>query len=274
MKTTSVKAVFFSATGNTEKVVSMIAKRIAKKLDLDVETIDFTLPQNRKEKVSFQPTDIVVFGTPVYAGRVPNKVLPHVQDGFIGNGALAVPVVTFGNRNFDNGLIELRNELENKGFHTIAGAGIACSHSFSEKIGPGRPDQKDNELIEKFADDISSKIQDLTEIPEMIEVRGDDPVGPYYTPLGADGKPAKFLKAKPKTDPSLCNDCKICAGLCPMGSISAENPQEVSGICIKCQSCIKKCPQDAKYFDDEAFLSHVKMLEENYTGRAKPETFI
>lgn len=274
MKTRCVKAVFFSATGNTKKVVSMIAERIAKNLNLDIEKIDFTLPQNRIEKTSFQPTDIVVFGTPVYAGRVPNKILPHVQEGFAGNGALAVPVVTFGNRNFDNGLIELRNELENNGFHTIAGAGIACSHSFSQKIGPGRPDESDISIMEKFADELSSKVKNLDEIPAMIAVRGDDPVGPYYTPLGADKKPAKFLKAKPKTDPSKCNGCKICADVCPMGSISADSPHEVSGICIKCQSCVKKCPQDAKYFDDEAFLSHVKMLEENYSRRAQPETFI
>lgn len=54
----------------------------------------------------------MIFGTPVYAGRVPNKVLPMIQGLFQGNDAFAVPVVTFGNRNYDNALIELRNELE------------------------------------------------------------------------------------------------------------------------------------------------------------------
>ena len=39
-------------------------------------------------------------------------MLPYVQSAFEGNGAFAVPVSVFGNRNFDNGLIELRNELE------------------------------------------------------------------------------------------------------------------------------------------------------------------
>ena len=71
-----------------------------------------------------------------------------------------------------------------------------------------------------------------------------------------------------------CDQCGICAKVCPMGSISAEDPSQVTGICIKCQACVKKCPQHAKYFDDAAFLSHVSMLEQNYTRRAETEVFI
>ena len=215
-----------------------------------------------------------MLGTSVYAGRVPNKLLPAVQNCFKADGALAVPVVTFGNRNFDNGLIELRNELENNGFHTVAGAGIACRHVFSEKLAPGRPDEADWAAIEKFAVSAAEKVMNLTEIPAPVSVKGDDPVGPYYTPLGTDGKPAVFLKAKPLTKAELCDSCGICVKACPMGSIDAADPSLVSGICIKCQACVKKCPTGAKYFDDPAFLSHVAMLEQNYTRRAEPEFFL
>ena len=274
MKITKVKAVYYSATGNTSRVITAIAERIAEKLGVSVEIDDYTLPENRKEVKTYGSTELVVFGTPVYAGRVPNKMLPVVQNNFKGEGALAVPVVTFGNRNFDNGLIELRNELENNGFHTIAGAGVATGHVFSDGIAPGRPDAKDMEILMKFADDVAEKAEKLTEIPAPIAVRGDDPVGAYYTPLGTDGKPAVFLKAKPLTRTELCDGCGICAAVCPMGSISAEDPTVVSGICIKCQACVKKCPKGAKYFEDPAFLSHVSMLEQNYTRRAEPEVFI
>ena len=100
------------------------------------------------------------------------------------------------------------------------------------------------------------------------------PVGPYYTPLGTDGKPAVFLKAKPVTDPEKCTGCGICATVCPMGSIPADAPDTCIGICIKCQACIKICPAGAKHFDNEAFLSHVAMLEQNYTRRSEAEYFI
>ena len=116
-----------------------------------MESYDFTLPENRTQLQNFGPSELVVFGTPVYAGRVPNKMLPAVQTLFKGDGTLAVPVVTFGNRNFDNGLIELRNELEHNGFHTIAGAGVVCSHVFSDQIAPGRPDEEDWKILDDFA---------------------------------------------------------------------------------------------------------------------------
>ena len=274
MKITKVWAVYFSPTGNAKKVVTTMAKRAAECLGVPMETVDFTLPENREGVVSFDKEDLAFFSTPVYAGRIPNKMLPYVQTAFEGNGALAVAVSVFGNRNFDNGLIELRNELEAHGFHTVAGAGIPTEHVFSSKLATGRPDADDLVKIAEFGEKVAKKVSEMTEIPAKIEVRGDDPVTAYYTPLGTDGKPAVFLKAKPKTDPEKCTKCGICATVCPMGSIPKDAPDTCTGICIKCHACIKACPAGAKYFDDEAFLSHVEMLKQNYQRRAEAEWFI
>ena len=94
MELKHVKAAFYSATGNTEKVVKAIGQAIAEGLGLPFEAFDFTLPANRQGVLSCGPEDLVVVGTPVYAGRIPNKMLPYFQSGLEGNGALAVPVVT------------------------------------------------------------------------------------------------------------------------------------------------------------------------------------
>ena len=281
MKLKGIAAVFFSPTGNTRKAVVEIADVIARREGIAVREIDFTLPGAREEVRKFEAGELVIFGTPVYAGRIPNKILPAVQTLFEGNGALAVPVVTFGNRSFDNALIELRIELEQHGFHTVAGAAFVAEHVFSNKLAAGRPDEKDLQTIRRFAEDVAEKIKGfeegpldgMAEIPAPAAVKGIEPVPAYYRPLQEDGSPANFLKAKPKTSDS-CNDCGICARVCPMGSISPEDYRTVTGICIKCQACVKSCPVHAKFFDDPVMLSHTRMLEQHYERPAENEVFL
>lgn len=129
MNISQVYAVYFSATGNTRKVTTTLANALAVSFDVPLEVRDFTLPAAREEAYEFAAGDLVVFGMPTYAGKLPNKLLEFVKSGFHGNGALAVPVVTFGNRSFDNSLAELCACLEGDGFHTIgAGAFAAVTH--------------------------------------------------------------------------------------------------------------------------------------------------
>ena len=80
----SVAAVYFSATDTTKTVVSRIAQRTADLLDVPVRTVDFTLPGARKTVTAFAENELVIFGVPVYAGRIPNLLLPFVQSGFSG----------------------------------------------------------------------------------------------------------------------------------------------------------------------------------------------
>ena len=266
--------VYFSPTGGVERVTAVLAQELGRALGAPVETFDFTLPQARTGTRRYGPGDLVVFGTPVYAGLVPNKILPFVQEGFLGEGALAVPVAVFGNRSFDDALAELRNTLEGRGFHTVAGAAVAARHAFSQTLAAGRPDGADLEALRAFARRTADKVRAAEETPPPVAVAGRDPVGPYYTPLGLDGQPAVFLKAKPKTREDLCLRCGLCARSCPMGSISREDPARVTGVCIKCQACVRRCPAGAKYFDDPAFLSHKAMLEQTYAARKEPAFFL
>ena len=274
MNCKKVWAVYFSGTGTTKKTVLRIAKRVAEKLNTAYDVFSYTLPQSRERELSFSADDLVLFGSPVYAGRVPNVLLPYLTQKVKGNGALAVPVVLFGNRNFDDGLIELRNILEADGFHTVAGAGFVGEHSFSRTLGAGRPDAADLALMDQFADHVAEKVAALTELPaQPVTVRGEEPIRPYYTPRDRQGTPINILKVKPKTDPMKCTACGWCAAHCPMGSISREDPAQVTGICIKCCACVKGCPAGAKYYDDEGYLYHQHELEAGYARRAEPELF-
>ena len=274
MKIRKVSAVYFSPAGSTKNVTERIGSAIAAALGVPFAAVDFTLPEARKEKYSFTSDELVVFGTPTYAGRIPNKALPFVQELFEGEATPAVAVVTYGNRNFDSSLTELVQEMGGNGFHVFAAAAWTCRHVFSPLIAPGRPNEDDFAKMDDFAKECAALVTaaggDSWEAPV---VRAGDPVAPYYVPKGVDGLPAKFLKAKPLTDPEKCTKCGICAKVCPLGSISFEDYAEVPGICIKCQACVVKCPEGAKYFEDAAFLSHVKMLEQNFTRRSEPECY-
>ncbi len=273
MKISKVWAVYFSATGTTEKTVKAIANAAAKVLGADVEEVSFTLPGAREEVLRFAEGELVVFGTPVYAGRVPNLMLPFLKEKVRGNGALGVPVVLFGNRAYDDALTEQRDIMEANGFHTVAGGAFVGEHSFSTTLGAGRPDAADMDEITKFGAAIGEKILALETVPAPIDVSGREEIV-YYQPKDENGKPINILKVKPLTDADKCTYCGWCAAHCPMGSISFDDPTAVLGKCIKCCACVKGCPTGAKYFDDPGYLLHKKLLEEGFGRRAGNTVFL
>ena len=293
MKIRKVTAAFFSPGGNVEKIAIAIGRTAAEMLEAEFEMFDFLPPGERDGVRNFDSDEFLIIGLPVFAGRLPNKILPFVQSGFRAaeaspdSSALCIPFVSFGNRSFDDGLSELVMEMRNSGFEIAGAAAVVGQHSFCETLAPGRPDEKDMEEIKNFSRDVcrniisikdedvgSSSKETISAIGSMgfdktkegskLVVPGNTPPGPYYTPLREDGERAVFLKAKPLTDAEKCDGCMDCANRCPMGSISQEDPSEVPGICIKCQACIKVCHADAKYFDDPDFLSHRKFLDSNH----------
>ena len=277
MEIKTVWAVYFSGTGTTQKVATTLAKSMARSLNAEYREYCFNLPAAREKELTFTPADLVVLGVPVYAGRVPNLLLPYVRDRIHGGGALAVPVVLYGNRNFDDGLMELRNVARDNDFHPIAAGAFVGEHAFSTILGAGRPDEEDMALVQELADRTVDKVKALTGVPaQAVEVEGCDPIRPYYTPRDRQGEPIRdFLKAKPITDPDKCVRCGLCARLCPMGSIDPNDVSNVVGKCIKCCACVKKCPKGAKYFDHEGYLYHQHELEAQYAGsRAESRIFL
>ncbi len=275
MTTKTVWAAYFSATNTTKKVVTQIARRLSQQTACPMEIYDFTHPQARKTPKAFAPGDLVVFGTPVYAGRVPNLLIRFVA-AVQGNGALAVPVVCYGNRNYDDALMELRNTLEAGGFHTVAGGAFSCQHAFSLTQAAGRPDRSDPTIASGFADQIFHKVEALTSLESLspVAVKGNNPVGPYYTPRDRHGNPINILPVKPKTT-DACTQCGLCARECPLGAIDPEDAHLVPGKCMKCNRCVRLCPKQAKYFDDPNYLYHKTELEDLYSWpRKEPELFL
>ena len=274
MKINRIRMIYFSATGTTQRIVHEICSVLQKQLCVPIVEEDFTLPTARQQDILCMENELAIVGTPVYAGRVPNVLLPYVKNNIKGNHTLAVPIVLFGNRNYDDALIELRNVLEDNGFRTIGGAAFVGEHSFSYTLAAGRPDTEDLSVAREFAQKLVEKIQNMEQLPQQpVKVNGCTPIRPYYTPRDRKGNPVNILKVKPLVQ-DTCDNCGICVNVCPMGSIDAENVRNYTGICIKCGACIKKCPKQARYYDDAGYLYHQHELEEGYARRAQPEIFL
>jgi ferredoxin/protein involved in ribonucleotide reduction len=270
----NIKIFYFSATETTRKIVTGIAEKLAESSGgKAVVNIDFTLPDGRKEPASFTKQDIVIAGVPVYAGRVPNVLLKYLNT-MEGNGALAVAVVVYGNRHYDDALIEWRDILESRGFRVIAAGAFIGEHSFSRILGKNRPDAQDLSCATEFARRIYQKLTASQNDRGAVSVPGKQPYQPYYRPKDKDGNPVAIHKVIPKTSGD-CSHCGLCVSLCPIGSIDADDESNITGICIKCCACIKNCPVEAKHFDDANFLWHKQELEVAFTSpRREPELFL
>ena len=272
MEIKHVWGVYYSAVGSTEKLVKALASTLAECLNVPVSFKTFNTPEEREAVQTFEKTDLLVVGTPTYAGKIPNKLLPTFRSKMVGDGALAVALVSFGNRSYDNSLAELCSVLEQNGFCLVGGAACVAQHAMAKQLAAGRPDEKDFGGVRSFAQNLADKLQKAHGIQTGLRVPGDADA-PYYVPLDEHGQPANFLKAKPKTLLEKCVKCGDCVRVCPMGSIDPLDVSHVTGICIKCQACIQTCTAHAKYFDDPAYLSHVAMLTANYTSPKQYEFF-
>ena len=274
--TPNIYAACFSPNGLTCQLVQQITHHIGH--FIQVQTItewNFTLPSKRTTPLQTKENDWVIVGLPVYASRLPNLLLPYLNS-WSGNGAIAVPIVTFGNRSYGNALIELKELLEAKGFKIAGAAAFVAEHAFAHNLAQGRPNSLDLQQADTFAEDVYKRWHAFPNHLPSITVPGigAPDYGGYYQPLGEDGSPVRFLKAKPVVTKEKCRNCEICANVCPMGSVEKGNFGNVIGICIKCNACINACPTNARSFTDEAYLSHICFLESHYaSNKAKNELF-
>ena len=253
-----------------------LAESMSKKLCVGVEYHSYTLPREREVMPVFDEGDVVVWATPVYAGRIPNKTLDYVRKALHGNGNLSVALVTFGNRAYDNALAELVGLMKDGGMQTVGAAAIVTRHVFSDTLGANRPNRDDILAIEHFAATVAEKVFSYSKDKDVIiKVPGEANPDKYYSPLNTTNAPVNFLEAKPLCNPELCTHCGKCMNVCPMGSVEIDGDIPMfKGICIKCQACRLSCPTGAIAFTDPDYHSHIAMIERAFSAPKLPEFFV
>ncbi len=258
----SVQLSYFSPTHTTEKIIHAIGDGYgAAKSIMDIT-------HNALETLSFESNDEpLIIGSPVYGGRIPEIVCSRINK-LQGKGNPAVTVVVYGNRAYEDALLELKTLVEKKGFKVIAAAAFIGEHSYSNKnypIAESRPDKDDLAKAYEFGQNISKLCKDNSLNEKVLSVPGDFPY--------RERKPASHIT--PETNESLCTKCMLCVSACPTNAIREDNPLLTDpDLCIRCTSCIKICDYNAREFKDQSMVNIPIKLHEMCRLRKEPEIFI
>ena len=265
MKLENVITLGFSPTGTTAKVLEAIAEGYGGR---DCGHLDFTRPGSRGVSIPPFPECLVVIGVPVYGGRIPLQAAEYLET-LDGNGRAAVLVTVYGNRHYDDALLELVDLASERGFRPVAAGAFLGEHSFSTEelpIAAGRPDKEDLERARAFGSEAARRIAEVDSVDDFAEL----PV-PGSRPY-KERKP--LPEGAPETDAELCTRCGRCVSVCPVGAIDRDRPTVTDGkICTFCCACIRVCPEKARKLTFEPIVAATKRLHENCAERREPEVF-
>ncbi len=247
----NIVEIVFSPTGGTEKVADLIGKHWNEnpsRIDLSDAATDFS-------KCEITGQDMVVIAMPSFGGRAPAVAIERLRK-IHGNGARCVLVCVYGNRAYEDTLVEMEDAAKECGFQVTAAISAVAEHSIMPQYATGRPDETDRKQLMDFADQILGKTEPVSTIP------GSRP----YKKAGGAG-------LVPKPDKS-CVKCGLCAKTCPVQAIDSNQLIVDSKKCISCMRCIKLCPQNARKVNGMMVSAAALAIKKSCSVRKENELFL
>lgn len=262
MEQEDIYVITFSPTHTSRRVADAVAHGMQGR---SVKVIDLTC--RRGEPLSLTIADgIAVVSVPVYAGRVAPLALKRLS-AIRGNQTPVVLLAVYGNRDYEDALVELRDVLSAQGFVPLAAGAFIGEHSYSRPdypIGANRPDKIDVACAENFGQRVADKWAGLNSL---------DALTPFFikgnVPYREVGKPTPLA---PVWNAESCVHCGTCMEACPTGAARCENACMTydAALCMKCCACVKSCPVEALRFD----TPYTAMLHAKFSARKEPELFV
>lgn len=266
MKINAVNLIYFSPTGTSKKIIKTVGQNLGAE---QIKTFDLTSSSFVDTESFAIENELTIIGVPVYRGRLPEEAVIRLKK-FKAKNAAVVLVAVYGNRAFEDALIELKDLALEIGFTPLAAAAFIGEHSYSNEnkaIAKERPDKVDLLKAKQFAEEILNKIETIHRIDDFqdLNVPGDKP----YKILG------EFPQISPTTLVEDCNFCGVCADVCPVGAIEVNfDVQTQAEACTWCCACVKACPQNARVFDHPVVNNISNILVKNCSDRKEPEFFM
>ena len=228
--------VYYSATDATARIVKAFSK------GLSGEVVFTKIDMLSDQKTAPSCADVLIFASPVYGGRIPNRIMKCFEKKCT-EGKNVVGIAVYGNIHFGASLAQLRT-LAKKHHCSFIGAGaFIAEHTFSFEDAPiakGRPNTHDLEQAIQFGRAVQDKLNavDTTDVT----------LPPSGFPLLLTKLPETTVRPVVKKPVIIgdCNRCGACVAFCPANAIDSNTLEIEAGKCIRCFACVKKCPRKAR----------------------------
>lgn len=247
--------VYFSPANHTQQVSNWLMSQ------LPWPTTLLNITANDMHcQTTFDERELVIFAVPSFGGRVPHIALQKFQE-CSGSNTPCVLLVTYGNRAYDDTLLELQRCVEPLGFQPYAALAVVCEHSIMHSFASHRPDDKDYQQLKGYLERILHRLHTLQ--GRTLSVPGTFPFKEYHG-----------IPLKPKTS-STCTSCGVCSTSCPTGAIDPTNPGAIDkDCCISCMRCVTICPVHAKEVNQLMVKASTLKMKKACSDRKESELFL
>lgn len=251
----TIHQITFSPTGGTRRASEFLCKGFNAKSTIT----ELCTQEENLNYPNIKADDLVVISMPVYAGRVPALAVERLKN-VISNGAKCVIIAVYGNRAYEDALVEMQDAATEIGFQVIAAIAAIAEHSVCRMYATGRPDDIDAKELAAFSVAILEKI------------KGNKPFAPLALP---GNRPYKQGCTGPfPTANDNCTDCGTCASQCPTGAIALDNPKGNNNeLCIGCMRCVSVCPVHARGIGERLNML-AELLKPLCSDRKQNELFV
>ncbi len=221
--------IIFSPTGGTEKAAMMLASALSP----NTKVFDLTGANLKAINLPAEKGAVAVIAMPSYGGRVPGLAAERMKNVHA-DGMPCVLLCVYGNRAYEDTLVEMQDLAEQSGFTVIAAVAAIAEHSIMHQYAANRPDTEDAQILKQIGAKISKKLAQGY-IHQPFTIPGNRPY-----------KKAGGVSLVPKAT-SACVSCGLCAEICPAGAISKTKLNTAdTQKCISCMRCVVKCPHSAR----------------------------